>query len=85
MCIMKYIFIFFIRSCEMMATIFFLFKKCECFLTQKNCENVLLCITVNGIWVPFVSEQCGQLVSSNPGQYTLLISYTAPCLTFQVS
>ncbi|XP_056892799.1 uncharacterized protein LOC130527965 isoform X3 [Takifugu flavidus] len=37
--------------------------------------------TVNGAWVPFVSEQCGQIVSSDLGQLTLFISYSAPCLT----
>lgn len=46
---------------------------------------MLLFVTVNGIWVPFVSDECGQLVSSNPGQFTLLIPYSAPCLIIEVS
>lgn len=44
-----------------------------------------MCFTVNGGWVPFVSEQCGHPVLSKPGQFTLLIPNTAPCLTVEVS
>ncbi|XP_068178402.1 uncharacterized protein [Antennarius striatus] len=42
---------------------------------------LMLGVVVNGGWAPFVSEECANVLDSNPGELSFLIPYGAPCIS----